>query len=30
MVELICLKLGDGRLSCSVESYMVEFLELCK
>ncbi|KAF2610821.1 hypothetical protein F2Q70_00008223 [Brassica cretica] len=29
MVELICLKPGDGRLSCSVESYMVEFSELC-
>ncbi|KAF2565406.1 hypothetical protein F2Q68_00025845 [Brassica cretica] len=29
MVKLICLKPGNGRLSCSVESYMVEFMELC-
>ena len=29
-VELVCLKPGDGRLSCSGESYLEEFLELCK
>ncbi|KAF2533705.1 hypothetical protein F2Q70_00032179 [Brassica cretica] len=28
MVELIFLKPGNGKLSCSVESYMVEFLEM--
>ncbi|KAF3505179.1 hypothetical protein F2Q69_00042678 [Brassica cretica] len=27
-VELIFLEPGDGRLSCSVESYLVEFLKL--